>query len=130
VRLTAIQIPDDPIGQRWPRTVLDDSLNRMHNHWHVDFDGDGTADTLTASQEGVYLIRKADEGWSKTRLAAGYPGDAPQNSGAGEIKTGRLQDGSRYIATIEPMHGTDVVVYTKTGEAIDAWHRSQGQPLS
>ncbi|MEO1993703.1 MAG: VCBS repeat-containing protein, partial [Planctomycetaceae bacterium] len=36
VRLTALEIPDDPRQQRWVPTVLNQQLNRMHNHWHVD----------------------------------------------------------------------------------------------
>lgn len=135
VRLTAFEIPDDPNTERWPRTLLDNELNRMHNHWHLDLDGDRTADTLTASREGIHLIRKSEDGWNKTRLAAGYPGadgrasagggsdDSRQATGAGEVKVGRLDDGRRFVATIEPMHGTSVVVYTRSGSAIDDWQR-------
>ena len=36
VRLTAFSIPERPARDPWPKTVLDDTLNRMHNHWHVD----------------------------------------------------------------------------------------------
>src|SRR5690606_2433207 len=35
VKLTAFEIPENPKMDRWPTTVLDDSLNRMHNHWHI-----------------------------------------------------------------------------------------------
>ena len=113
VRLTAFEIPDNPRTERWPATVLDASLNRMHNHWHLDLNDDDIAETLTASQEGVHLVRRnGDGGFAKTKLADGMPGDKPQTSGAGELKTGRLKGGRSFIATIEPMHGTSVVVYT------------------
>ncbi len=61
VRLTAFAIPDNPRTEAWPRTVLDAELNKMHNHWHVDLDGDKTIDTITASQEGVHWIRRSGD---------------------------------------------------------------------
>src|SRR5690606_6712174 len=42
----------------------------------------------------------------------GMPGDDPASRGAGEVKLGRLGDGRPFLATIEPMHGTSVVIYT------------------
>src|SRR6056297_513266 len=109
VRLTAFQIPADPAGDRWMPTVLDGSLNRMHNHWHVDVDRDGTVDTLTASREGVYLVRRdGEDGWQKTKLGDGANADQPNDNGAGEVKIGKLADATRFIVTVEPMHGHTV----------------------
>ncbi|MEQ9411491.1 MAG: VCBS repeat-containing protein [Fuerstiella sp.] len=113
VRLTAFKIPDDPAGDRWPATVLDHELNRMHNHWHVDFDHDDAIDTLTASREGVHLIRRTADGWTRTRLGSGASAKELNQNGAGEIKTGRLKNGRRFITTVEPMHGHSLVVYTE-----------------
>jgi hypothetical protein len=74
VRLTAFEIPGDPHVGPWTATVLDGTLNRMHNHWHVDFDGDGSTDTLTASEEGVHLVQRSAEGWRKrSRCTAHTP---------------------------------------------------------
>ena len=44
------------------------------------------------------------------QLAPGAPGDAPKK-GASEVHVGRLKDGRRFLATVEPWHGTDVAVY-------------------
>ena len=123
VRLTALEIPDDPIQDRWRPTVLNSELDRMHNHWHVDFDGNGTLDTLTASREGVHLIQRSSSGWSKTKLATGAIADDPNLNGAGEIKTGRLTGGAIFITTVEPMHGTNLVVYTAPKEDGSLWTR-------
>ncbi|MBW3541801.1 MAG: VCBS repeat-containing protein [Planctomycetes bacterium] len=124
VRLTAFAIPADPASSRWPPTMLDDTLNRMHNHWHVDLDADGSVDTLTASQEGVHLIRRTPDGFSKTKLGTGAVSEKPEESGAGEIKTARLKDGRLVIATIEPMHGNQVAIYTRpAGGANGLWER-------
>ena len=113
VRLTAFEIPANPRTDRWPATVLDDSLNRLHNHWHLDGDGDGIAATLTASQEGLSLIRRRGEGmFERRQVGSGLPGDKPETSGAGEVKVGRLGNGRPFMATVEPMHGTHVAIYT------------------
>jgi hypothetical protein len=113
IRLLAFEIPDDPATSRWMPTVLNHELNRVHNHWHVDFDKDGVIDTLVASREGVHLVRRSKSGWSRTQLGTGAKGANPNLSGAGEIKLGRLAGGAVYIATVEPMHGTALVVYTE-----------------
>ena len=120
VRLTAFEIPARPQTSRWPATVLDASLNRMHNHWHTDLDRDGSPDTLTASVAGVHLIRRTKTGWSKTQIGTGIRDG--KTTGAGEVKTGRSADGGRFLVTIEPMHGHTIAVYTPnpTGEL---WQR-------
>ena len=122
LRLTAFSIPKNPKSDRWMPTVLNGELNRMHAHWHQDFDGNGSIDTLTASREGVHVVRKTADGFAKTKLSNGMPGATPDASGAGEIKTGKLKNGTPFIVTVEPMHGTSVVVYLppKTGEL---WER-------
>ncbi|MCA9059320.1 MAG: VCBS repeat-containing protein, partial [Planctomycetaceae bacterium] len=123
VRLTAFEIPADPVADRWPTTVLNGDLNRMHNHWHVDLDQNGSIDTLTASQEGVTLIRRDGDDWAALRLGTGTTSDNPQQSGAGEIKLGRLSNGVRFIATVEPMHGHSLVVYVEPKQPEGMWDR-------
>jgi hypothetical protein len=113
VRLLAFDVPADPRTDPWTSTVLDDTFNRLHNHWHVDLDGDGVYGTLTAGQEGVHVIRRADDGTlQKFKLAGGMPGDKPEEQGSGEVKFGRLANRGMFVATVEPMHGTSVVAYT------------------
>lgn len=125
VRLMAFTIPADPVRDRWPSSVLNADLNRMHNHWHLTFDGDETVDTLTASQEGVTLVQRSGDQWKATRLADGAPGDEPVQRGAGEIKLGHLVGGTRFITTVEPMHGHSLVVYTAppNADAGAMWQR-------
>lgn len=119
VRLTAFSIPANPREDRWPPTVLDDGLNRMHNHWHLDLNGDGIDATLTASQEGLHLIRRdADGPFTRRKVGTGMPGETPETSGAGEIKLGRLGNGGHFLATVEPMHGTAVAVYRAAGDTL------------
>lgn len=124
VRLLAFEVPAQPAVQRWPATVLNAELNRMHNHVHVDFDGQGAVDTIAASREGLSLVRRAGDGWQRTSLSAGRTGQADVNlNGAGEVRVGRLKDGRRYLVSVEPMHGDQLVVYLQPGQPTDPWPR-------
>lgn len=113
VRLLAFSIPDDPRNDRWPMRVMDESLNRMHNHWHVDVNGDGVMETITGSQEGLHLVAYEGEssGFVRHQGSPGAEGDTPEASGVGEVKTGQLANGGPLVASIEPMHGHSVVAY-------------------
>jgi hypothetical protein len=122
-RLTAFEIPKDPVKERWQPTVLNGEFNRMHNHWHVDFDGKDAIDTLTASREGIHLVRRTADGWSKTKIGTGAAAASPNQSGAGEVKTGRLKNGTTFVTTVEPMHGTQLVVYTPSDKKGELWNR-------
>lgn len=117
VRLVALEIPENPETDEWPLHMLDNSLHVMHNFLPIDFSGNGKTDILTASYEGVHLVERQEDGsWKKTQLGSGDQQSSPSR-GASEIKVGKLADGSRYIATIEPWHGNQVVVYTKEKDA-------------
>ena len=125
VALTAFTVPAEPAKDRWGTTILDGTLNRMHNHTHADVDGDGRIDTLTASREGVHLLRKSADGFTKATLATGIPGSAPNSDGSGEIKAGSLRSGRGFLVTVEPMHGTAVAVYHPSAEGPSApWRRT------
>ncbi len=82
----------------------------------IDADGDGIADILTASNEGVDFFRGPS--FEHRSLTAGAPGQAPK-CGASEVHLGRLADGRRFLATIEPWHGSQVAVYLGEGPAGD-----------
>ena len=116
VRLMAFEIPASPKTDRWIMTVMDQSLNRMHNHTHADWNADGLQDTITASEEGINLILRAGDSFTKSLLGTGASGEKPEARGAGEIKVGKQSDGQRFLATVEPMHGTSIVVYTPNSD--------------
>jgi hypothetical protein len=113
VRLLAYQIPKDPTRDRWVPEVIDQSLHVMHNFQPIDFADRSRTDILTASYDGVHLFTRMSEGaWKKQQLGLGNQDKPESNRGASEIKLGRLKNGRKYIATIEPWHGHQVVVYT------------------
>src|SRR5262249_15587496 len=65
------------------------------------------------SFEGVSVLRGSGLGpWTRTLIGSGNHQTSP-NRGASEIKHGRLASGADYLATIEPWHGHQVVVYTR-----------------
>ncbi|WP_442507721.1 FG-GAP repeat domain-containing protein [Novipirellula sp. SH528] len=113
IRLLAFPVPADPETNQWKPVIVDGSLNRAHNQWHLPAAGDdGAEQTLTASEEGITWIRKSEaNGFQVTRIAGGAESDAADQRGSGEVKTGRLSPSTSLIATIEPMHGNQVVVY-------------------
>lgn len=123
-RLTAFEIPENPRVDRWRPTILDESLNRIHGHTHVDWDSAGAIDTLAAAEEGVHLIRRAANGdWERTQIGSGSPGENPLERGAGEIRVGR-QGKQRFLATVEPMHGHQAVVYfAPPSGSTETWRR-------
>jgi len=111
--LMVFQIPTDPLKGPWKPDVICDDVHVTHNFQVVDFNGDGKLDILLVSFEGVHLLeRQASGKWQRTRLGTGNQETSP-NKGSSEIKRGKLAGGASYIATIEPWHGHQVVVYTK-----------------
>lgn len=122
VKLTAFEIPADSRKDRWKATVIDDSLNRVHNHWHIKPQEDGVTETFTASQEGINrLLPRPGKLARKFQLSAGAKGEGPAEQGAGEVKgyvynsQGELAE-QFLMAAIEPMHGNCVVAYLASGD--------------
>lgn len=112
VRLLSYKVPADPVKGSWTPTVICDDLHVTHNIQPIDLDQDKKLDLLVVSFEGVHwLRRKGDGDWSRTQIGEGDQKSSP-NRGASEIKVGYLAKSSPYIATIEPWHGYQVVVYT------------------
>lgn len=124
VRLLGFSIPDRPAADRWPMEVLNEELHVAHNFWPTDFNGDGKLDLLIVSFEGVSLLERNDDNtWRRTLIGAGYQVEGAPSRGASEIKPGGLASGEKYIATIEPWHGFQVVVYTRPAEGETLWQR-------
>jgi hypothetical protein len=124
VRMLAYKIPRDPTRDRWVPEVLDESLHVVHNFWPVPAAHGKGMDVLTASYEGVSLLsRDSTARWLRQHLGEGNQANPKSNRGASEIKEGRLRNARRYIATIEPWHGNQVVVYTPPTDPKRLWDR-------
>lgn len=123
VRLTAYRIPKDPVKDRWVPEVLDQSLHVVHNFWPVARPGSSGKDILVASYEGVSLLSQVSGKWHRAHLGAGNQDNPKGSRGSSEIKQGKLKNGKRFLATIEPWHGFQVVVYTEPKTPGALWQR-------
>jgi hypothetical protein len=123
VQLAAYRIPKDPTKDRWVPEVIDESLRVMHNFAPVPAKSGKGDDLITASYEGVHLFRRQGEKWSKSHLGTGNQDNPKGSRGSSEIKRGKLKSGRAFIATIEPWHGNQVVVYTEPEKDGEMWQR-------
>jgi len=129
--------PSQDDRERWKAHLIDDSLSVVHGILVFDWDQDGRDELLTASFEGIHFFRSTGRGadlrWKKVRLAEGdrnwkpASGAAPAevHRGSSEIGVGEVATGRRFLATIEPWHGDQVVVYfpAEHARADQLWDR-------
>jgi hypothetical protein len=125
VRLLAYKIPPDPIRDRWVPEGLDESLHVVHNFFPIESASGKGMDVLTASYEGVNLLTHDVSGkWNGRHLGEGNQADPKSSRGSSEVKQGKLKNGRRFVATIEPWHGNQVVVYTPPADVANGlWQR-------
>lgn len=125
VRLLAYAIPKDPIKDRWFPEVIDNSLHVVHNFCAYPAKNRKGSDILCASYEGVSLLLgdKTGNQWQRVQLGEGNQANPKSNRGSSEVKYGKLKNGQRVIATIEPWHGNQVVVYTEPEDPTAKWQR-------
>jgi hypothetical protein len=124
VRILAYKIPKDPTSGPWKSVILDKSLHVVHNFWPIPAAVGKGMDLLTASYEGVNLLSRDLHGHRLRRqLGEGNQDNPKRNRGSSEIKQGKLKNGRKFIATIEPWHGHQVVVYTEPADPTKLWDR-------
>jgi hypothetical protein len=75
-----------------------------HNFDPVPWDKDAELELLVASREGVFVVDRGPA----VQLSG------TESGGAGEVRMGKLSNGKRFFATVEPMHGTNLVVYRES----------------
>ncbi len=106
-RVYAYSMPADPKAP-WTTSLVSDFTHASHNFHPINWDNDPEHELLTAAKEGVFWLGRSSGSWKNRQIS---------NSWAGEVRDGKLPSGRRFIATIEPMHGSNVAVYTnKTNE--------------
>jgi len=125
LQLKAYSVPDDLTAESWTGVVLDQSLQLSHGLKIMYWDGDGRDDILAASFFGVHLFQLAtkSQAVARTQIAAGKQDADRPAIGSSEIDVGKLADGSRIVATVEPWHGNEVVVYTQATDPNQLWDR-------
>jgi len=101
----------------WKREVITDAEEGVvHGILPTVWDG-GRESLLSASFLGVYLLQFNGH-WSRSPVVKGSPADWPK-SGSSDVTVGHLGT-ERFLATIEPWHGNEVVVYRQEN---GAWKR-------
>lgn len=100
---------------QWKReTITQEPAGVLHAIYPVNWDDSPGQQLLTASFLGLHRLQLTDGVWKVTHLAPGDPRPWPQ-CGSSEVRLGHLHE-QRFLATIEPWHGNQVVVYTPQGE--------------
>ncbi len=124
VRIMAYKVPAMPQKpESWKPTVLNEELHVVHNFApYMPAGAKKPASIITASYEGYSAIVLGNDGGTKLSPAhEGNQANPKGNRGASEIKAGSLlktgENGldratGAVVATVEPWHGNQVVVYT------------------
>jgi FG-GAP-like repeat len=104
----------------WKRHVVAaDIPGIIHRVRPVKWDAGARDQFLVASFEGIALYRPTGTGdamrFQKQLLSRGHEEKAPR-LGASDVGVGK-QDGKRFLASVEPWHGNEVVIYTEKGGA-------------
>lgn len=114
VKLLEYIVPRDARG-KWETRVIEDTMHLTHNLDPLQWDDDAAQEILYGGKEAIMLLNKQGPSWNETNLVQGG-----SFLGAGEVRAGR-KDRQRFIAAIEPMHGTNAVVYTEAPDK--KWQR-------
>ena len=98
VRVMAYRMPENPANP-WDTTVVNRHMHLTHNLAITE-----DSALLVAGKEGVVRHRYRKSGFTIDSLPA-------ITSPAGEVRQGQLGPGRPFVATVEPMHGQQLVVY-------------------
>jgi hypothetical protein len=112
VNIMTYQRPSNP-RQPWATNTLAKQWHKTHN-----FDVDGTTIWVGAA-EGIFQITRTKSG---TRILQVGTNDV---GGVGEVRAGRVGGTIAYLAGIEPMHGTNLALFTPphVNDASPLWKR-------
>ncbi len=97
-RVMAHRMPTEP-SSPWDTTIVNQRMHLTHN---LEVTKDSTL--LIAGREGVMRHQYQESGWTTDSLPA-------LSSPTGEVRQGHLGPGRSFIATVEPMHGEQLVIY-------------------
>jgi hypothetical protein len=109
-KILAYKMPSDP-KEAWSTRAIDDTLHMTHNFDPVQWDDDAAEEPLIAGREGVFVVNWVEGALKRIQLSG------TESGGAGEVRLGKLAGGKRFFATVEPMHGTNLVIYTEPAKS-------------
>jgi hypothetical protein len=119
VRILAYKVPADPVKGPWTPLVLNENLHVVHCVTPLAIGRKKGVDLLAASYEGVSLIRRDEAGhWVSDKLHEGLQQSISGPCGSSEVAMGQVA-ATKFLATVDPWHGNQIVVYTPTGKNWD-----------
>ena len=116
VKILAYKMPADP-KQPWKTELLDETLHKTHNFDPVQVDRDPAEEMYVVAREGLFMLNGRELSLLGTNTI----------DGAGEVRAGKVAGRQAFVATVEPMHGNTLAVYTAplaTEHADAKWHRT------
>jgi hypothetical protein len=123
VKVLAYEYPKDATAQ-WRTHALEESMHLTHN-LDIITAPIGKPEIYLAGKEGITVI-KEDENSTQVKVEK----LAGMTRGAGEVRVGKLEQGKNFIATIEPMHGTEVAIYNGTQRVLLDADLKEGHALA
>ena len=111
LRLLAYSMPANPADE-WKHKVVCDFLHLSHNFHPVNWDDDSEEEMIVAAKEGVWHFDRSENDWMATQLTDKF---------AGEVRDGKLANGRRFIATVEPKHGNECAAYGEPSSGTGLW---------
>ena len=112
VKILAYHKPADP-HQPWKLEMINDALHMTHN-LHLPGWSGLEPELLIAGKEGVIHGKQEAGRWRSQPLT---------EAGAGEVRSGKLSGGNRFLAAVEPMHGHQLAVYYPGPGTNSLWNR-------
>ncbi len=106
VKIIAYEYPKN-VKEQWRTYPLDETMHLTHNLEIVE-SINGKQELYIAGKEGITLIRNTTG--KDNKINAQHM--AGMNHSAGEVRVGKAAQGTSLFATIEPMHGNELAVYT------------------
>jgi hypothetical protein len=114
-KVLAYTVPANPKGE-WKTAVVSDFTHASHNFQPINWDTDPENEFISGAKEGVFWFGRSTGEWKKRQLTDQW---------TGEVRDGKLPGGQRFLATIEPMHGTTSAIYLEpAGKKKGLWPRN------
>jgi len=112
-RQTVLYPPKNPAKQKWKIDLFDEAMHITHGMFVWRHPNKKTDSILIAGVEGVIQFDYNGSQWKHQKIGSGAP-PSDGMPGSSEIVVGQFVDNRLFWATIEPWHGNQVVVYTKS----------------
>jgi hypothetical protein len=106
------------VRTEWKSETVDRSMHATHNFSLSArlLEPGQQPGVVIGGKEGLHTCRyDAEKGGWKTAELIGADGGREGTNGVGEVRLGAARGVPNFIATIEPMHGNALVVYTSEG---------------